>query len=288
MLTAQKRTATVFAILVAALAFYGVLPFFWSLTSGEVFKPDLVRPIAYFFAALFGILFLLRLNRGQRTPLEHRLYLAVILGILIMPVLSFLVSRVPVLGSLLTLIEWAAALALLAGLVYIARNGAMTGAKLAAVIAASLAAFLAPFMPWWARLYDAGILPEQAFFMLWRYGLWLIAGIWCIAAWLMVRTELRAPRVSSGEPRRITPEASLYRTLVTGLVIGLGLVMIGMYNPVGYSSDVYRQETYFGGQLVNSSIVSLPDLNFTLLLGMGLVIFPLLLLLFLGSPAWEK
>ncbi len=284
-----NRALTAFAILVAALAFYGVLPFWWGLSAGEIFTPDLVRPIAYFFAALFGILYLLRLNRdGRRTPSEHRLFLAAILGILVGPALYFLASRLPFLGMLLTLIEWAAAVGLLAGLIYIASRSGLTGLRRAAVIAALLAAVLAPFMPWWALLYEAGILPEQAFFMMWRYGLWLVAGLWCAAAWLLIRTELRAIPVSSSGPRRVVLDASVIRMLVTGLLIGLGILMIGMHNPVGYSSDVYQQNTYFGGQLVDSSIVSIPDLNFTLLLGMGLVIFPLLLLLLLGSPARGK
>lgn len=285
----QKPALAVFPVLVAALAFYGVLPFWWSLSSGQIWDPDLVRPIAYFFAALFGILYLLRLGRdGQRSASERALCRVAIISILAAPVLYYVVSAIPLAGDVLYVLEWIIAILLVASLANFVARDRLSLLQKAGVIASILAALIAPFMPWWSTLLDTGSVPQNLYGLLWRYGLWLVAGIWCAAAWLALRTELHSPDGSGAfASRRTVLPPPMRRGLFTGLVIGLGVMMVGMYNPVGYSSAAYEQSTYIGGQLVDQSIVSIPNLNVTLLLGMGILIFSLLIL-FLDSPAREK
>jgi hypothetical protein len=271
---------TVLKILVAALAFYGAGPFFWNLSEGRLWGPDIVQPIAYFFAALFGIIHLLRLRRNSQIPQRERsLYLAASLALVgAPPVLFFYAGKTPLIGLLWALVDWGVAAALLLGLVLALRGAGLGRAEKAAVIASLLAAILAPFMPWWQRPFDAGILPGALYFPLWKYGVWIVAAIWCLSGWLMLRAG--SSKRASGPVNLAQQWEQLRTTLTIGMLIGLAILMGGMYNPVQYSETVYLQTTYFAGTRTGSEIMSIPDLNFVLLLGMGLVVFSLLLMLF--------
>jgi len=270
---------TVFSVLVAALAFYGALPFWWNLGAGEGSGGDLMAPIAYGFAALFGALYLVRLSRDKQRPKRERtLYVAAAIVLLVAPFLFHFLSGTPVIGILWPILEWAAGLALVAGLVLLARNKELSKVQRAAVIASLVAAIIAPSMPWMPALFNAGILPEGVYFPLWQYGVWIVAIVWCAAAWLML-PKLPVPwRLSQAEVMAANL-AKMRSMLTKGLILGLGIFMGGMANPVQYASHTYEQRTYFAGRLTDTSIVDIPDLNMVLLAGMGLIMFPLLLMM---------
>jgi hypothetical protein len=78
---------------------------------------------------------------------------------------------------------------------------------------------------------------------------------WAGTAWLMIQEQLQ----------------EMQRKIVISLLLGLALFLLGIFNPVQFSSQTYEQSAYIGGTLVSRGFFDIANLNFSQLAGMELI-----------------
>lgn len=264
--TGNRQTVKAFGLLVFALAFMSAWQFWVSLLDGQVFDNDLMAPIAYGFAALAGAIALLRIGRTfhPKVRIFHWLPALGALILIIAP-FEFYFLRSPLMGNLAWIKYWVYCLALLGGMIYLLITQPFNSLQKAGMIISIIVGIISPVMPWVGILLFSAENPLGNFgWVVARYGLWATALVWAGTAWLMIREQVNKIRSQ----------------LTTIFLVGLALFLVGIYNPVQFSSQTYQYKTYMGGTLVNQGLVDFANLNFILLAGMGLILFSLLILAF--------
>ena len=260
----KESTQKAFGLMVFALVFIGAWQFWTSLQDGQVFDTDLMAPIAYGFAALAGAFALLRFGRTFHPNIKMFHWLPVLgaLMLIIAPFVFFFL-RSPLMATIAQIKYWIICLGIAGGMIYLLVSHRYGGIKKAGLILSILVGIISPVMPWVGMILFTSANPLGDFtWPIANYGLWLTAIIWAGTAWLMIRDHISKVKLR----------------LTTMFLAGLVLFLVGIYSPVQFSSQTYQYSSYVGGTLVNQGLVDLANLNFTLLAGMGLIMFSLMIL----------
>ncbi len=260
----KESTQKAFGLMVFALVFIGAWQFWTLLQDGQVFDNDLMAPIAYGFAALAGAFALFRFGRTFRPNIKMFHWLPV-LGALILIIAPFVFFflRSPLMATIAQIKYWIGCLGILGGLIYLLFTQRYNALQKSALIFSIFVGIISPVMPWVGMLLFSPNSPLGDYgWPIAYYGLWLTAFLWAGTAWLMAREF----------------SSKIKLQLTTIFLAGLTLFLVGIYNPVQFSSQTYKYSSYMGGTLVNQGFVDFANLNFTLLAGMGFILFSLLIM----------
>ncbi len=260
----KESTLKAFGLMVFALVFIAAWQFWTSLQDGQVFDNDLMAPIAYGFAALAGAFALLRFGRTFHPNIKifHWLPTLGALILIIAPFVFFFL-RSPLVATIAQIKYWIGCLGIVGGMIYLLVSQRFSAPKKTGLILSILVGVISPVMPWVGIIIFTPNNPLGDFtWPIANYGLWFTAIIWAGTAWLMIREHISKIKLQ----------------LTTIFLAGLALFLVGIYNPVQFSSQTYQYSSYVGGALVNQGLVDLANLNFTLLAGMGLILFSLSIL----------
>jgi hypothetical protein len=270
----------VFQLLIAGFCFYCAWPFWYSLLDGLALSDDIMAPLAYGFCSLTGAITLLLLCR--KKSISSLLRIGMIIGAVVLIGMPFLITSLRnwvILPTILVIAYWAASLTFIGGLTTLLVKGKQFNKmQKGALLFTLVISILGPFMPWMEFvLYTLGLAFKSRIFSLYAaYGNWLVVIVWGLAAYSMIHFTYKRKEDSIKDVVK-KGQVKIARTMLSGFIIGLAFFFIGIRNSVQYNETVYEQRTYIGGQLTGTDIVSIPDLNMLLLLGMALIIFTMLI-----------
>lgn len=267
----ETKSIHVFGLLLFALGFYSAWSFWISLLDGKVFKPDLWAPIAYGFCALAGAIALFVISHQKSQIHSVRITLCVLaIALMVMPFAFYFLSS-PLFILILQIVFWIISLAFLVFLVYLVWSAPMNKIQRIVGPFAIIVSLIAPFMPWWELIISLTKDPQYFFAEFYYYSTWsifIVAFVWGVTAYIMMVDRFKAVDQFKAADRRM-------KVMV---IMGLCFFLVGISKPVQHSSQLYEQRTYVYGQLTDISTVELSNVNLFLLLGMGLILFSLLVM----------
>jgi hypothetical protein len=266
----------VFQILIVGFCFFCAWPFWYSLLDGLVLSDDIMAPLAYGFCSLTGAITLLLLCRTKSISSLFRI--GMISGAVLLLGMPFLINSLrnwAFLPIILTIVYWVVSLTFIGSLITLLVKGKQFNKiQRGFLIFTLIISILGPFMPWMEFfLYTIGLAFRIRIFSLYAaFGNWMVVIVWGLTAYSMIHFAYKKKEDSTRDAIK-KGQIKIARTMLSGLIIGLAFFFIGIRNSVQYNETVYEQRTYIGGQWSGTDIVSIPDLNMLLLLGMGLIIF---------------